>query len=112
MSQATSAGLSTENFFLKERMGVVLPREAANAPLPYYNTREEWEANPPSKLNAVFLIIRHLLESDDAPIPYTADYEMIFPEIPADKPTKQTRKILLFNEFPFFAPLIIQVRRC
>jgi hypothetical protein len=111
MTQATSAGLSTENFFLKERMGVVLPREQGNAPLPVFKSRKEWEANPPSKLNAVVLLIEHLLKSDHAPMPYTKDDEMVFPEIPVDKPAAQTRKILLFNEFPFFAPLIIQVSR-
>ncbi|KAH6905669.1 hypothetical protein BKA70DRAFT_1225379 [Coprinopsis sp. MPI-PUGE-AT-0042] len=108
ITQATSAGLSTENFFLKERMGVVFPREK-DSPLPVYKTRREWEADPPSKLNAVVLLIRHLLRSDDAPMPFTKDFEMVFPNIPDDKPAKQTRKILVFNEFPSFAPLIIQI---
>jgi SNF2 family DNA or RNA helicase len=90
-------------------MGVIFPREHITAELPVYQTKEEWEKNPPTKLNTLLAVVRHLLSSDEAPMPSTEDGILVCPPIPANAPRNSTRKILIYNEFAFFAPLIVQL---
>lgn len=114
LSHATALGSVTESFYCMERMAVTFPREDTNAPVPKFSTREEWDATRSTKIDAVVRLVRYLLKSDNTLPPFTKDGKLFFPKIPPTEDgasVSRTRKILIYQEYSFFAPLLINVRQ-
>lgn len=112
LSHATASGSVTQSFYCTERMTVTFPREDTNAPIPKFKSKEEWKASRSTKLDAVARLARYLLSSDNTLPPYVDDGKLKFPKLPAlanGDTHPQTRKILIYQEYSFFAPLLVNV---
>lgn len=114
LSHATAMGSVTESFYCMERMAVTYPREDTNAPVPKFASKAAWKAAKSTKIDAVVRLARHLLKSDDALPPLVTEGKLSFPPLPPvldGAIVPRTRKILIYQEYSFFTPLLINVSR-
>lgn len=109
LSHATALGSVTESFYCMERMAVTYPREDTSEPVPTFATKAEWKAARSTKIDAVARLVRHLLRSDDAPPPVVVDGKLTLPPLPPATVVQRTRKILIYQEYSFFTPLLVNV---
>ncbi|TFK60078.1 hypothetical protein BDN72DRAFT_905285 [Pluteus cervinus] len=95
-------------FFHDYRTEIGYPR--TNKLFPTFKTINEWLAKPSAKLAFTIKLLKHCLLHDDAPPPsLTPEGNILFPEcpeVPAGQTAPQTRKILLYHEFPMMAHTI------
>jgi hypothetical protein len=90
-------------------MGATYPRLSLEDKVPRFKTLKEWEAQKSTKVDISARMCRHLLSRDDAPSMTFKDGTVIFPEVPNPMPgeeVSQKRKILIYQEFPTFGPLV------
>jgi len=74
----------------------------------------EWQQKKSTKIDMCALICLHLLSRDDAPPLIRKDGNVFFPEMPQSRPGEvilQSNKILIYQEFPSFGPLVRSVFR-
>ncbi len=60
----------------------------------------EWEQRPATKLAALIQLLQHLLSDDAVEPPTVIDGSVVYPSLPAGPSTSQTRKILVYYEYP------------
>lgn len=101
---------TSSTFYLAHRKGVTFAREDPDGPLPKFNTLDEWGAAKSTKIDVCARLCRHILERDDAlPIEFR-DGQAIFPPTPSsDVPPSLKTKIIIYQEFPFFRPVLVNV---
>ena len=94
-------------------MGATYPRLSLTDPIPRFNSLEEWDSHKSTKVDICACMCRHLLSRDDAPEMSLRDGQVIFPDIPPPTPGENVQKeikILIYQEFPSFGPLLRDVR--
>lgn len=72
----------------------------------------EWQAKKSTKVDVCARLCLHLLSRDDAPPVDFKDGGVVFPPIPASAPGEkisQNLKILIYQEFPSFGPMVRDV---
>ena len=93
-------------------MGATYPCLSLTDTIPHFKTLDEWQDRKSTKLDTCAQMCRHLLSRDDASEMMFEDGQVIFPVIPTPKPgetvLKET-KILIYQEFPSFGPLLRNV---
>lgn len=90
-------------------MGATYPRLSLTEPIPCFKSLEEWDSRKSTKVDICARMCCHLLSRDDAPEMSFKDGQVIFPDIPP--PThgeivQKETKILIYQEFPSFGPLL------
>lgn len=104
----------SSSFYLPSRMGAIYPRLSLKEALPSFKSLEEWQAKKSTKVDICARMCLHLLSRDDAAPMIFREGTVIFPETPQPAPGKvisQDTKILIYQEFPSFGPLIRTVRK-
>ena len=74
---------------------------------------EDWQRNKSTKVDICARICLHLLSRDDAPSMVFENGGVVFPPVPVPAPgerVSQTIKILIYQEFPSFGPMVRDVR--
>jgi len=94
-------------------MSATYPRLSMTDKIPRFKTREDWESCKSTKVDVCARMCLHLISRDDAPRMVFEDGAVIFPEVP--KPmhgerVSQELKIVIFQDFPSFGPLVRDVR--
>lgn len=103
----------SSTFYLPSRMGAIYPRRSLTEKIPHFKTLEEWQSRKSTKIDTCARMCRHLLSRDDAPDMTFKDGQVVFPDVPQPRPGEevaQERKILIYQEFPSFGPLLRNVR--
>jgi TATA-binding protein-associated factor len=93
-------------------MGVTFARKKANSKIPKFETLEKWGKFKSTKIDVCCRLVAHLLERDDAPPVAFEDGSPIFPPMPPTDPANppsKLKKIVVFQEFPSFRPLLQNV---
>jgi TATA-binding protein-associated factor len=93
-------------------MGALYPRSSLKAKIPSFNSLEEWQEKKSTKIDICAHMCLHLLSRDDAAPMIFKDGGVIFPEAPQPTPGEvisRNNKILIYQEFPSFGPLVRQV---
>jgi hypothetical protein len=94
-------------------MGATYPRRSLTDPIPRFKTLEEWQSQKSTKVDVCARMCLHLTSRDDAPSMVFQDGSVIFPEVPNPLPgelVSQTTKILVYEGFASFGPLVRNVR--
>lgn len=94
-------------------MGVTFCQEDPDAPIPQFNTLDEWNDMKSTKIDLAAKIVGHLLSRDDAPEVQFVDGEAIFPQMPPTDPTNpptRERKVAIYQEFSSYRPIMQNVR--
>ena len=103
----------SSSFYLPSRMGATYPRLSLGDKIPRFKALEDWKSGKSTKVDVCARMCRHLLSRDDAPSMIFEDGAVIFPEVPRSTPGQQlsqATKILVYQEFPTFGPLVRDVR--
>jgi hypothetical protein len=91
-------------------MGATYPRLSLTDKIPLFKSLEEWQSRKSTKVDVCAQMCRHLLSRDDAPDMVFKDGGVSFPEVPNPIiPEDQQTKILIYQEFPSFGPLVRNV---
>ena len=93
-------------------MATIYPRPSLKDKIPSFKSLQEWEQKKSTKVDMCALICLHLLSRDDAPPLIFKDGNVFFPEMPQSRPGEvilQSNKILIYQEFPSFGPLVRSV---
>jgi hypothetical protein len=90
-------------------MGAIYPRSSLQEKIPTFSSLEEWQAKKSTKVDICARMCLHLLSRDDAAPMIFSEGTVFFPETPPPAPGKaisQDSKILIYQEFPSFGPLV------
>ncbi|KAF5309269.1 hypothetical protein D9611_015099 [Ephemerocybe angulata] len=113
-STGNGRGVSSSRFYIEHRMGVTFAQADPDAPLPKFDSLDEWEPVKSTKVDICAQIVRHLLSRDDAPRVEFVDGSPVFPPMPsidiASPPTTKN-KIVIYQEFPSYRPVLENVLR-
>jgi hypothetical protein len=93
-------------------MGATYPRLSLSDSIPHFDTLDNWQKHKSTKLDTCARMCQHLLSRDDAPEMVFGNGQVKFPDIPMLKDSEkisQERKILIYQEFPSFGPLLRNV---
>ncbi|TFK16560.1 hypothetical protein FA15DRAFT_607055, partial [Coprinopsis marcescibilis] len=109
ISSANARGISSDDFYTSQRMAATFPQPDPSQPIPTFTSLEEWEPVKSTKIDVASRIVVHLCTSDDAPMAEFENGAVKFPLIPtpSEGPPSRTRKILVYQEFTVFTPLLI-----
>jgi hypothetical protein len=104
-----------QQFYLEYRLAIAYPH-ANDRLYPTFASLEQWESHRGTKLQVAVDIIKHLLADDriDDPI-FNTNGDVEYPPLPDhedDSPRPQTRKILMYAEFPMMSDTFMSVSRC
>lgn len=80
--------------------------------IPKFDSLESWEEKKSVKFDTCARLVKHILTSDLAPMVECKDGVVEFPPIPPPPrgvKVPQTRKVLIYNEFPSLMPLLRNV---
>ncbi|TFK19678.1 hypothetical protein FA15DRAFT_601103 [Coprinopsis marcescibilis] len=108
-STANARKVANSRFYLEHRKGVTFAREPSDPPCPKFNTLEEWEDRKSSKIDCLVRMVQHILTRDDMP-PVTFENGVpVFDPAPGSPTFTRDVKILIYQEFPSFIPLVRNV---
>lgn len=113
LSSCGMAKALSSTFYLPSRMGATYPRLSLTDKVPQFKSLEDWQSRKSTKVDICALMCLHLLSHDDVPSMIFHDGTVIFPEVPKPmlgEQVSQKRKILIYEEFPTFGPLVRSVR--
>ncbi len=94
-------------------MAATYPRRSLKDKIPKFKTLEEWQSHKSTKVDVCAQMAIHLTSRDDAPDMVFKDGTVIFPKAPNPMPggqISQTTKLLVYQQFPTFGPLVRNVR--
>jgi hypothetical protein len=113
LSSCNTMKVFSSTFYLPSRMGAIYPRVSLKVKIPSFNSLEEWQERKSTKIDTCARMCLHLLSRDDAAPMVFKDGSVIFPEAPQITPGEVIsciNKILIYQEFPSFGPLVRNVR--
>lgn len=90
---------------------VTLPGEYSKKNLPSIKSMRDWEdLGKPTKIDTVCRLVVYLLKGDDAPSPTVHPRDGIsFPDYEPAPGTPKTRKVIIFQDFPIYMPVLSDV---
>lgn len=94
-------------------MGAIYPRLNLENNIPSFESLEDWQKQKSTKVDVCAKMCLHILSRDDAPMMEFKDGQVFFPKIPPPVPGETVSilaKILIYQEFPSFGPLVRNVR--
>ena len=97
---------------MEHRQGVCFAREDPSEPIPHFESLEQWEEVKSTKIDTCCRLVKHLLSRDNVPEPVFQDGEIFFPAISEPEPGREApkeHKILIYQEFPMFCALLLNV---
>jgi hypothetical protein len=110
MALAKMQGIQTESLFSNERLTVTFPREDRKEPLPKVGSKRVWEAlGEPTKITGTKNLASYLLLGDDVPAPIIDEAGITYPAYKPTPTSTKTRKILIYQEFPVYTPVLREV---
>lgn len=112
LSSCGMAKALSSTFYLPSRMGATYPRLSLTDKVPQFKNLEGWQSRKSTKVDICALMCLHLLSRDDAPNMIFLNGTVDFPEVPKPmhgEQVSQKRKILIYEEFPTFGPLVRSV---
>lgn len=114
LSSCSSVKAFSSTFYLRSRLGATYPRLSLTDKIPRFKTMEEWQKAKSTKVDILARMCLHLLSRDDAPAMAFKDGGVVFPPVSAPAPGErisQKMKILVYQEFPSFGPMVRDVSR-
>ncbi|TEB22051.1 hypothetical protein FA13DRAFT_1641971 [Coprinellus micaceus] len=108
-SSANGRNISSSRFYIEHRMGVTFARKKSNSKIPKFSSLDHWEQYKSTKIDVCCRLVAHLLQRDDAPLVVFENGAPVFPPMPPvdpKNPPTHVKKIVIFQEFPSFRPLL------
>jgi hypothetical protein len=113
LSSCSAMKAFSSTFYLRSRLGATYPRLNLTDKIPRFKTMDEWQKAKSTKVDTLARMCLHLLSRDDAPPMVFEDGGVVFPPVAAPAPHElisQDRKIIIYQEFPSFGPMVRDVR--
>jgi hypothetical protein len=98
--------VTTQRFYLEHRLGVTCAREEGE-PIPVLTNEDK--ARQYTKIYDLLLIVDHILQRDDMPLPTCEDGVVELGPCPTTSDFTQAAKIIIYIEFPIFVDLVVNV---
>ncbi|KAF6745335.1 P-loop containing nucleoside triphosphate hydrolase protein, partial [Ephemerocybe angulata] len=116
VASANGRNRGASRFYIEHRMGVTFARskEDLDNDLPKFESLAEWEPVKSTKIDTLVRILHHLLSRDDAPPVLFENGAPVFPDMPPtdpENPPTKTNKIIVFQEWVTFRPLVQNILR-
>ncbi|KAF5359465.1 hypothetical protein D9756_003663 [Leucocoprinus leucothites] len=108
---ASDARMHTKQFYLEYRLAVGYAKDDSSSLLPTFRSLKEWQPRKSTKMDVCANICAHYL-TDDRVGDVTFDGgDVSFPDIPGEFLTdpQQSRRIIIYAEFPSMTPLLQNV---
>lgn len=112
VSAANGRSASSSKFYIEHRQGVTFAQENPDSKLPVFTSLADWEQVKSTKIDTCARILRYLLIRDDLPPIEFVNGEVVFPSLPplkGDEQAKQATKIIVYQEWPSYRPLVSNV---